>query len=271
MAETRATTIAARIFRFLMAIIAAFGLEMRQYDIVNAFINAHLRETIYTHHPDGFFRKGLIKLNRALYGLRQAPALWQAEFSSTLELFCFTPIPDIPCLFVADGILVFFYVDDIIVACQPTPEARKAMAEFEIKLANRYNIKRIGKPEWFLGIRILHDQANNTLSLVQDAYIEKVADRFHLTHRKQPSTPMPVAPLVANTRRASPEFVFTYQQKVGCINFAATTSRPDIAKAVCCYPSTSRIRHNNAWMQLIKSSATYTTPDLCCTSRRRCC
>jgi hypothetical protein len=232
MAETRATTLAARIFRFLMAIIAAFGLEMRQYDVVNAFINAHLQETVYTYHPDGFYNNGLIKLRRALYGLRQAPALWQAEFSSTLESFGFSPIPDIPCLFVADGILVFFYVDDIIVACHPTPEARKDMAEFEVKLANRYNIKRIGKPEWFLGIRILHDQANNTLSLVQDAYIEKVADRFHLTHRKQPSTPMPVAPLVASTSRASPEFVFTYQQKVGCINFAATTSRPDIAKAV---------------------------------------
>jgi hypothetical protein len=70
MEETTATTLAARVFRFLIAIIAAFGLEMRQYDIINAFINATLNEVVYMHHPDGFERTGLIQLNRALYGLR---------------------------------------------------------------------------------------------------------------------------------------------------------------------------------------------------------
>src|ERR1700709_2863128 len=109
MEDTTTTTLAARVFRFLITIIAAFGLEMRQYDIINAFVNATLNEVVYVHHPDGFERTGMIQLNRALYGLRQSPALWQADFSETLESFGLIPIPGVPCLFVKRDLLVFFF------------------------------------------------------------------------------------------------------------------------------------------------------------------
>lgn len=47
--ETYAATLAARTFRALMAIAAAFDLEIRQYDAVNAFTNSELTESIYCH------------------------------------------------------------------------------------------------------------------------------------------------------------------------------------------------------------------------------
>lgn len=76
MQETTATTLAARIFRFLIALITAFGLEMRQYDIVNTYIHANVDELVYRHHPNRFHFLGVLKLIRAMYGLRQSPALW---------------------------------------------------------------------------------------------------------------------------------------------------------------------------------------------------
>ena len=39
-AETRAATLAARYFRTLMALAAAFGLDMKQFDAINAFVNS---------------------------------------------------------------------------------------------------------------------------------------------------------------------------------------------------------------------------------------
>jgi hypothetical protein len=37
-----------------MAIAAAFNLEIRQYDAVNAFINAKFNKLVYCYCPEGF-------------------------------------------------------------------------------------------------------------------------------------------------------------------------------------------------------------------------
>jgi len=52
--ETYAATLAARIFRALMAIAAAFDLEIRQYNAVNAFTNAKLSKLVYCYCLEGF-------------------------------------------------------------------------------------------------------------------------------------------------------------------------------------------------------------------------
>jgi len=52
-AETRAATLAARCFRTLMALTAAFGLDMKQFDAINAFVNSRLDEVVYVEMPPG--------------------------------------------------------------------------------------------------------------------------------------------------------------------------------------------------------------------------
>jgi hypothetical protein len=52
--ETYAATLAAQIFRALMAIAAAFDLEIRQYNAVNVFINAKLSKLVYCYCLEGF-------------------------------------------------------------------------------------------------------------------------------------------------------------------------------------------------------------------------
>ena len=44
--ETYAATLAARVFRFLIALMAAFGLKAIQYDVLNAFLNAKVQRDI---------------------------------------------------------------------------------------------------------------------------------------------------------------------------------------------------------------------------------
>lgn len=69
--DTYAATLAAKVFRALAAVIAAFDLDVWQGDAVNAFANSLIDEIIYTMCPGGFTIKGkCLLLGRALYGLR---------------------------------------------------------------------------------------------------------------------------------------------------------------------------------------------------------
>lgn len=76
--NTYAATLATRSFRTFTAIAARFDLELKQYDAVNAFVHAFLDRPVFTRMPQGHAKVGKIyRLNKALYGLRTSPLLWQ--------------------------------------------------------------------------------------------------------------------------------------------------------------------------------------------------
>ena len=60
-----------------MAITAAFDLEIVQLDAVNAFLNSKLSDKeIYTEYLEGYKVPGhVVRLLRALYGLKESPSL----------------------------------------------------------------------------------------------------------------------------------------------------------------------------------------------------
>jgi hypothetical protein len=73
---TYAATLASRSFRISTAITAYFDLEIKQFDVINAFINAvrssELLLVIYKL-PLGFKKLSYVaKVNRALYSLRDS-------------------------------------------------------------------------------------------------------------------------------------------------------------------------------------------------------
>ncbi len=80
--------LAARSFRIAIAIAAHFDLEIKQFNVINAFINANRPSNsalVACQLPDGFKQLGMcVEVDRALYGLKDSPALWYKEFSSTL-------------------------------------------------------------------------------------------------------------------------------------------------------------------------------------------
>jgi hypothetical protein len=117
--DTYAAILATKTFRAIMAIAAAFDLEIYQYDAGNAFVNSKLDDEIYTDCPDGFDQPGYCwQLKRALYGLKQAPVLWYRELTTTLEELGLSPVSGVNCLYSNKHLIVFFYVDDIVVLCR---------------------------------------------------------------------------------------------------------------------------------------------------------
>ncbi|KAK1912880.1 hypothetical protein P3342_004816 [Pyrenophora teres f. teres] len=117
--DTYAATLAARLFRALMALACAFNLKAMQYDVPNAFLNANMDRTLYVRTPDGFQdRYGPnLRLLRALYGLKEAPRLWAIHFQESLRKLGLHPVQGFPCLWMNNRIILFFFVDDIIILC----------------------------------------------------------------------------------------------------------------------------------------------------------
>jgi hypothetical protein len=181
--ETYAATLAARVFRALMAIAAYFDLDIWQFDAINAFTNSKIDELVYVKCPEGYDQQGYcLQLNRALYGLTRSPLLWFNDLSSKLEKMDLKQVPEAQCLFVNRRLIVFFYVDDICVLVHPSEH--DAYETFRTLLLREYEMREMGELKWFLGIRILRDRTNRKLWLCQDSYVDKVVSTYGLESTK---------------------------------------------------------------------------------------
>jgi hypothetical protein len=227
--ETYAATLAGRSFRTLIAIANKFDLELIQYDVVNAFVHAPIDQDIFMRMPRGYEKKGtILMLNKALYGLRISPLLWQKEFTKTLTQCGYKQVPHEPCCYIKNGILVFFYVDDIIVAYRKNRQEQ--VDELAQQLQVKYKICGGDPIQWFLGMEILRDRTNRRIWLAQTAYIEKIA-KLANTKNLSHTVPMTAEELMPRKDAATEAEVQTYQRKIGSLLFAAISTRPDIAFA----------------------------------------
>lgn len=94
--------------KILYAKVAAERLDIRQFYVVTAYMNAAIKgRKVYMKLPSGFTDRHPGKvavLLRALYGLRQAGYLWQEVFTITTALkeIGFKPLMTDPCVVVSD-------------------------------------------------------------------------------------------------------------------------------------------------------------------------
>lgn len=227
--DTYAATLASRSFRTLAAIAAKSDLELKQYDVTNAFVHATIDREIYMRMPKGYQKPGtILKVKKALYGLRISPLLWQKEFTTTLTHLGFSPVPHEPCCMIKNGVIIFFYVDDIILAYprNKTLTASKIVGS----LRGKYTLTGGDDLQWFLGVEIVRDRKQRVIQLSQTAYIEKVshlAEQSNVRH----NTPMANLELLPSPNLATPAEINRYQRKIGSLLFAAVTTRPDVAFA----------------------------------------
>lgn len=130
-----------------------------------------------------------------------------------------------------DGVIVFFFVDDLIWAYR---KAGIALAQEAIAgLQKKYTMIVLGEPKWFLGIHIIRNRAKRSIWLTQDAYIDKISHQFDIDlDSKLPETPMTGQELFPATSQSDPRSIEEYLTKVGSILFTAISTRPDVAFAV---------------------------------------
>ncbi|GJZ36835.1 retrotransposon protein, putative, ty1-copia subclass [Tanacetum coccineum] len=107
--------------RILIAIAAYYDYKIWQMDVKTAFLNGRLNEHIYMVQPEGFVNpkhpRRVCKLQRTIYGLKQASRIWNKRFDEEIKKYGFTQNLDEPCIYkrASGSIIVFLilYVDDI--------------------------------------------------------------------------------------------------------------------------------------------------------------
>ncbi|RKK80123.1 hypothetical protein BFJ68_g17747, partial [Fusarium oxysporum] len=152
------------------------------------------------------------------------------ELTTTLTNIGFKSVPHEPCCLSKGGILIFFYVDDLIVAYEKT---NQRSVEWTIgKLREKYQLSGGDTLQWFLGIEIIRDRNQRLIWLSQSSFVDKITSHFRIQGGKPSLTPMTTKELLPNEERASTASIQQYQRKTGSVLYLAVITRPDIAFAV---------------------------------------
>lgn len=92
-------------------------------DVKSAFLNGELEEEMYVSQPPGFVDdthpRKVMRLNRALYGLCQAPRAWNAKLDASLQQLGFKRSTTEHAVYTrgedSSRLIVGVYVDDLVI------------------------------------------------------------------------------------------------------------------------------------------------------------
>ncbi|KAK9043347.1 hypothetical protein V6N11_071692 [Hibiscus sabdariffa] len=179
----------------LVAKVAAFhDYEIWKMDVKTVFLNGKLEEDVYMTQPEGFVTPEnagkVCKLQRSIYGLKQASRSWNLHFNEAIQEFGFIRNEDEPCVYKKfSGSIVSFlilYVDDILIIGNDIP----TLQSIKTWLSSCFSMKDLGETTYILGVKIYRDRSRRLLGLSQSTYIDKVLKRFSMEESKRGFLPM---------------------------------------------------------------------------------
>ncbi|GKB60264.1 zinc finger, CCHC-type containing protein [Tanacetum coccineum] len=203
-------------------------------DVKTTFLNGDLEEGIYMKQPEGFDMPGnghkVYKLIKSLYGLKQALKQWHHKFDEVVlsNEFVLNQLDKyVYCKFdeSGKGVIICLYVDDMLIFGTDQNQVDKTK-EF---LSSNFSMKDMEEADVILGIKIKHE--NKGLAITQSHYIEKILKKFNCEGCGPVSTPMEAC-IKLVPHMGKPVNQLEYSRAIGCLMYAMTSTRPNIAYAV---------------------------------------
>jgi len=164
-------------------------------DVVTRFLNPPVYDNIYMCLPEGIewlnptkpTTATVCKLNKALYGLKEAPRLWYNHIDEFLLSVGFHKSENDPNLYQSiDGeLLLLLYVDDLLIAAK----SRRRIDQVKQLLHNSYKMNDLGSVRQFLGLEI-DRLPDGSFLLNQARFVMKVLRRFSMENCNGVRTPM---------------------------------------------------------------------------------
>ncbi|GJU85019.1 retrotransposon protein, putative, ty1-copia subclass [Tanacetum coccineum] len=128
------------------------------------------------------------KLQRSIYGLKQASRSWNKRFDEEIKRFGFTQNLDEPSVYqkASGSTFLILYVDDIIIMGNHIPSLQSVKAY----LGKCFAMKDLGEAAFILGIKIYRDRSRRLIGLCQNAYMDKILKRYRMDNSKRGYIPM---------------------------------------------------------------------------------
>ncbi|GJU97600.1 putative ribonuclease H-like domain-containing protein [Tanacetum coccineum] len=177
-----------------------------QMDVKSAFLYGKIEEEVYVCQPPGFedpeFPERVYKVEKALYGLHQAPRAWYETLSTYL---------------LDNG----FQRDDIIFG-----STKKSLCtEFEKLMHKKFQMSSMGELTFFLGLQVT--QKYDGIFISQDKYVDEILKKFGFSTVKTASTPMETSKPLMKDENAEDVDIHLYRSMIGSLMYL-TSLRPDI-------------------------------------------
>nr|GEU37536.1 putative ribonuclease H-like domain-containing protein [Tanacetum cinerariifolium] len=156
--EVFAHVVRVEAIRLFLAFASYMNFPMYQMDVKSAFLYGTIEEEVYVSQPPGFvnpeFPEKVYKVEKALYGLHQAPRAWYETLSTYLLDNGFHKGQINKTLFIkrlkGDILLVQVHADDIIFG-----STKMSLSdEFEQIKRNRFQMSLMGELTFLLGLQV---------------------------------------------------------------------------------------------------------------------
>ncbi|GKB13891.1 putative ribonuclease H-like domain-containing protein [Tanacetum coccineum] len=232
--EVFALVVRIEAIRLFLAYVSFKDFVVYQMDVKSAFLYGNIEEEVYVCQPLGFeeldFPNRVNKVEKALYGLHQAPRAWYKTLSTYLLDNRFQRGKIDKTLFIKrderDILLVQVYVDDIIFGFTK----KSLCTEFEKMMHKKFQMSSMGELTFFLGLQV--KQKEDGIFISQDKYVIEILNKFGFTDVKIASTSIETQKLLFKDEDGEEVDVYLYRSMIGSLMYL-TSSRPDIMFAVC--------------------------------------
>lgn len=245
--------------RLMLALAAELKMKIRQFDVVTAYLNGNFEENVFMEVPKMLcemleriiedqrvtreVRKQSAKmltkleqgncvcrLQKAIYGLRQAGRQWHSCLSRKLTNIDLVPTKGEPCMYHAkkDGnlLLLIIYVDDILIASTD----QDWIDEIKIGLQKEFEIKDLGLAKYCLGLEI--NQGEDFVMVTQTRYILSILEKYGMQQCNPVMTPELHIKILERPAEDAKDKNWPYRELIGALMYLAVGTRPDLANTV---------------------------------------
>jgi len=225
-------------------------LQIVSADISNAYLHhTYTRKKVWTTLKHGKYQGKCMQINtKAQYGLCTSAARWAEALSLVLQQINCTPSrADMDNWMRKNGDLweyIAVYVDDLIVI------AKDAMAILtEVKTKGKFDLKGVGKPEYYLGGDIYRSEDPNSpikTAMSAKTYLKNIwykIERVFGTTLRNYNTPLEAGyhPELDDSELLDDDDTTRYRMLTGSLNWAVTIGRVDVM-----FAATTMARYNHA-------------------------
>ena len=169
--------------------------KTKQIDFSNAFVHAPINRDVYVALPmlfndsNGIDSKELcLKLNKSLYGLKDAPKLWSDYLSKALVEAGMQPSKFDPAIYHGHGMAIAVYVDDLLFYGPDESKMEELIQNLQVDGFELKREKGGDDPAYdFLGIHV--QELGNEIKLTQFGLIKKFLATVGMENCNAKATP----------------------------------------------------------------------------------